>query len=460
MRINRKIVIFGAFATMLLLSMCRKAEPFPASQYDERMSGGINTIFDATSKAFGNPFPSMGGNYLATHLFGDLKFESTFVAPPAPVNSGLGPLYNNVGCIACHHNDGIGFPTTGDAQSSLLVRVSQPGMDEHGGPAPMPGYGLQLHDKAIYGIQPQCAINISYSNQTYSFADGSTYELRTPTYTLANLYAAMSGSCLLSPRLAPPVFGLGMLEAIPESAILANADPNDANGDGISGRANYVWDQATQSTMLGRFGLKANTASLLTQVAAAYVNDMGVTSKIFPQKNCTGMPQCDGNTDTGIDLPDSVLNAVKFYVQTLAVPARRNVTDSAVVQGKRIFIAARCVNCHVETFNTATNVAFPLLSNQMIHPYTDLLLHDMGAGLADGRPDYEASGQEWRTAPLWGVGLFASVNYPAYFLHDGRARTLTEAIMWHGGEAQQSVNYVKQLSTSDRNALLAFLQSL
>jgi CxxC motif-containing protein (DUF1111 family) len=461
MRIKREILICGAFVLVVLLSRCRKAEPFDASQYDERYSGGVNTVFDATSKAFGNPFPGLGGHNLAVHSLGDAVFGSSFVAAPAPVDPGLGPLYNNVGCASCHHNDGTGLPTAGDAQSSLLMRISLPGMDGHGGPVPVPGYGLQLHDKAIQGVLPQCTVNITYTYQTFSLPDGSTYELRTPTYTLSNTYTALAAGYLLSPRLAPAVYGRGMLEAIPESAILANADPNDANGDGISGRPNYVWDSTTHSTQLGRFGMKANVASVLTQVASAFVNDIGITNKIFPQENCTGMPQCDGGNTTGsYNLPDSLLNAVNFYIQTLAVPARRNVTDSQVVRGKQIFIAAKCSHCHIETFTTATNVAFPPLSNQMIHPYTDLLLHDMGTGLADGRPDYEASGEEWRTAPLWGIGLFTTVNYPPYYLHDGRARSLLEAIMWHSGEAQAPKHYVQQLSTSDRNALLSFLSSL
>lgn len=456
---RKRLVVLMLCAVAIVFSMCRKPQDFPDSGYDERLSGGINTVFDNTSKAFGHEFPGLGGYDLHIHELGDVQFEQTFVTAPAPINSGLGPIYNNVSCVSCHHNDGIGLPTAGDIQSSLLVRISQPGTDEHGGPLAVPGYGGQLQDKAIFGRAPECKVNISYDYKTEAFADGETYEMRSPTYTIANLYTPMNCSYLLSPRLAPPVFGLGLLEAIPESQILANADVSDANGDGISGKPNYVWDAATNAMELGRFGLKANTASILTQVANAYNQDMGITTSVVPTESGKGQTQDDGLKDEP-ELPDSLLNAVKFYVQTLAVPARRNVTDAQVVRGKQIFINAKCSGCHTPTFTTGVNVASPLMSNQVIHPYTDLLLHDMGPGLADNRPDYDADGQEWRTAPLWGIGLFATVNYPAYFLHDGRARTLTEAIMWHDGEARQSRDNFKQLSKSDRDALLAFLKSL
>jgi CxxC motif-containing protein (DUF1111 family) len=211
--------------------------------------------------------------------------------------------------------------------------------------------------------------------------------------------------------------------------------------------------------MIGRFGLKANTATILTQVAAAYVNDIGITNEIFPKETISGQSQSDQLGDDP-ELPDSILHAVKFYAQTLQVPARRNVTNPDVIKGKQLFMAANCGSCHIQTMVTDVNVSFPQVSNQVIHPYTDLLLHDMGEGLADNRPDFDADGREWRTAPLWGVGLFETVNYPGYYLHDGRARTLVEAIMWHGGEATASKNYFQDLSKADRDALLKFLKSL
>ena len=457
---KKLIVIGGLGLCILLLVKCQKSSVFPSDQYNDQLSGGSETVFDATSGSFGNIFPGITGVYdIHVHDLGDLVFNQEFVTEPAVIHGGLGPVYNNTACSDCHHNDGIGLPTAGGTQSSLLMRISLPGADEHGGPVPVPGYGLQVQDKATFGISPEANVNIAYTYQELSFADGTPYELRSPVYTLNNLYLPINGTYLLSPRLAPPMIGLGLLEAVPESEIVAGADPNDANGDGIKGHANYVWDAATQSRQLGRFGWKANTASILTQVATAFNQDMGVTSSVLPVESSYGQSQYDGLKDDP-ELPDSLLNAVKFYAQTLAVPARRNTTDATVKRGETIFIAAKCASCHRQTLTTGVDVTRPYLSNQVIHPYTDMLVHDMGPGLADNRPDFGASGQEWRTSPLWGLGLVTTVNNPGYYLHDGRARTLVEAIMWHGGEAEGSKAYFSNLSSADRAAVIKFLQSL
>jgi CxxC motif-containing protein (DUF1111 family) len=427
MTMKRIVSLSFLLLFILMLTQCRKIDEFPEDQFDERLSGGSQTVFDATSHAFTSEFSGLSANDSRIHALGDGAFEQSFVTAPSTINNGLGPAFNNVSCRSCHHNDGKGVPTAGDPHSSLLMRISYPGTGSNGEPLPVPGYGTQIQDQSIYGKYPEARVIISYINNTAAFADGEQYTLSAPTYTLSNLHVPINGNYLLSPRLAPPVFGLGLLEAIPEEAILQNADPSDANGDGISGKPNYVWDPLTQRRMLGRFGLKANTATLLTQVAAAYNNDIGITSSIFPMETVHGQPQMDEYEDD-YELHDEILNAAKFYVQTLQVPARRNVTDEEVIKGKKIFMDAKCGSCHVQTFNTAVNVAFPPLSNQRIHPYTDLLLHDMGSGLADNRPDFEADGNEWRTPTLWGLGLFETVNYPAYYLHDGRANTIMEAI--------------------------------
>lgn len=456
----KKLLITGILlAAILLLVKCQKSAVFPADQYNDQLSGGDETVFDATSLAFQNMFPTLTGYDIHVHQLGDLVFSQSFVTEPAIIHAGLGPIYNNTACINCHHNDGIGLPTAGGLQSSLLMRISLPGQDEHGGPVPVPGYGLQVQDKAVLGNVPEAMVNITYTTQDLTFPDGTPYQLRSPTYTLSNLYTPINGTYLLSPRLAPPMVGLGLLEAIPESEVVANADPNDANGDGIKGHANYVWDATTNSLQLGRFGWKANTSSVMTQVATAFNQDMGVTNSVLPVESSYGQTQADGLKDDP-ELPDSLLNAVKFYAQTLAVPARRNTTDPTIEHGEALFISAKCVNCHRQTFTTGVDVARPYVSNQVIHPYTDMLVHDMGPALADNRPDYLAGGQEWRTAPLWGLGLYAVINNPGYYLHDGRARTLTEAIMWHGGEAEQSKNTFANMSATDRAAVLKFLLSL
>lgn len=272
-------------------------------------------------------------------------------------------------------------------------------------------------------------------------------------------YMGLPSDVMYSPRIAPPVFGLGLLEAVPESDIVAMADEDDSNGDGISGKPNYAWNVVEGKKTLGRFGWKAANPSILQQSAGAYSEDMGITNFVFPNESAYGQQQYD-NLNDEYEVSDSVLHAVAFYIRSLAVPARRNADDAAVLAGKKIFTAAQCAACHKPMQRTAVNVAFPELSNQVIFPYTDLLLHDMGPDLADYRPDFEANGFEWRTAPLWGIGLTQVVNGHTNFLHDGRARTLMEAIMWHGGEARFSRDYVSQLSQSDRDLLIKFLESL
>jgi len=256
--------------------------------------------------------------------------------------------------------------------------------------------------------------------------------------------------------LAPPVFGLGLLDLIAEADLLRNADPDDADGDGISGRPNYIFNPFSLRREMGRYGLKANTSSLLVQVASAFTEDMGVTNYTFRNENYMDAPSSAALPD----IADSLLDAVVFYIRTLAVPARRNVEQPEVVRGEKIFQQIKCSGCHTPTFQTGVEVRLPTLSNQRIHPYTDLLLHDMGAALADNRPDFEANGSEWKTPALWGIGLFPKTNGTPYYLHDGRARSLVEAILWHGGEAQRAKDAFVQLPSSDRDALVKFLESL
>ena len=250
-----------------------------------------------------------------------------------------------------------------------------------------------------------------------------------------------------------------MLEAVPDATILALADETDQNSDGISGKANLVWDVQKNGLSLGRFGWKANQPTLLQQVASAYNDDMGVTTSLLPRENSNGQLQHDGRNDDP-ELSNEILEAVTFYVQTLAVPARRDLDDPIVQRGEELFEVAGCSGCHIPTLRTGVLPDVPAVSNQTIHPYTDLLLHDMGPGLADNRPDFRASGSEWRTPPLWGIGLIKTVNGHTNLLHDGRARGILEAILWHGGEADASREAVQQMSTSERDALIAFLESL
>lgn len=456
----KKLFVIAAMGSVVtLFTMCNKAGVFADSGYDERLSGGLATAFDETSKSFGHMVTGLGERDDFVHGLGDASFGKTFVSAPAPINSGLGPVFNNVSCISCHHNDGKGTPTAGFVNSSLLFRLSIPGKDIHGGPLLIDGYGAQLQDVAIFGKQPEANVSISYSDLPVTYPDGEMVTLRKPTYTLSNAYLALPGNYLISPRLAPPVFGVGLLQNIPAETILSFADENDADGDGISGRPNYVYNPYTQQTELGRFGLKANTSNLLIQVASAYNQDMGITNYVFPKESSVGQSQSDNLPDDP-ELADTTLNHVTFYVKTLAVPARRNVTDPDIVKGKQLFMQINCSGCHKPLIQTGVDLTLPEISNQRIQPFTDLLLHDMGDGLADNRPDFLASGTEWRTTPLWGIGLFAKTNGTPFYLHDGRARTIEEAILWHGGEAQSAKQKFMSFSKADRQSLLKFIYSL
>jgi CxxC motif-containing protein (DUF1111 family) len=341
----------------------------------------------------------------------------------------------------------------------MLLRLSVAGTDAHGGPNPVPGFGAQLNDKALFGVEPEALVTVSYTETVFQFDDGDMYALRAPTYHVSDAYTTLPADIMLSPRVALPVFGRGLLEAIPEAAILARADEADNNGDGVSGRANYVYDVTADATVLGRFGWKANQPTLLQQTAAAYRNDMGVTNPLFATESAAGQIQDDGQTNEP-EVSIETIEVAAFYTMTLAVPARRRVHDPVVKRGQRLFKEAGCATCHTPAFVTGTLAGVPAVSNQSIQPFSDMLLHDMGDDLADGRPDFLATGREWRTPPLWGIGLTGIVHGHTFLLHDGRARNLMEAVMWHGGEAETARENVRVMSRADRAALITFLESL
>lgn len=459
MKFKKVYIVTAIICLPVLFIMCSKPGGYAETNYDPRLSGGTYTVFDETAGAFGHELALLNAHDSRIHELGDNGVRQTFVTAPAPINSGLGPIFNNVSCISCHHNDGKGNPTSGLVNSSLLLRLSLPGSDANGGPLPMPGFGLQLQDVGTFNVLPEAKLTISYTTKNIILADGTIINLRSPAYTLSNPYIPLPAGYLSSARMAPPFFGLGFIQNIPEQTILSFADENDANSDGISGRPNYVYDPMTKTKMIGRFGMKANTATIATQVASAYSQDMGITTSIFPTESCYKQLQYDGKLDDP-ELSDSILSATIFYIKTLAVPARRNVTDAVNLQGEQLFKQIACSSCHIPTINTGVDVTLPATSNQRIHPYTDLLLHDMGAGLADGRPDFLATGTEWKTPALWGIGLFQKTNGTAFYLHDGRARSIEEAILWHDGEAANAKNKFIQLNVADRTALVRFIKSL
>ncbi len=406
--------------------------------------GGDTTVADRTSNAYSLPAPNLAPAELDRHLAGDVGFEATFVRGPAPINPGLGPLYNHNACAACHGKDGRGLPMFAPTGSQALVRVSlADGTPElPGAPVPVPGLGGQLQDHGVFGVPAEVAIELTWTERTDRYGDGTPYQLRAPTLALRHPDGgALDPAILISLRQAPAVFGLGLLEAIPDAALEAAADPDDRDGDGISGRVNRVWDVDAGAVRLGRFGHKAGNPTLVQQAAAAYANDMGVTSRRF-------------GGDAEVD--DAVVAATAFYTATLGVPAR---APGDVVAGEARFDAFGCGACHTPL---QTSGAHPIaaLAEQVFAPYTDLLLHDLGPDLADQRPEFQADGREWRTPPLWGLGLVATVLPGASYLHDGRARTVAEAILWHGGEAEAARERFRTAPAAERAELLRFLSAL
>jgi CxxC motif-containing protein (DUF1111 family) len=423
------------------------------------LSGGATTVFDVTADAFGHPAPNLDAEGAARHEEGDEAFALVFVADKGLPNSGLGPLFNNSACENCHVGDGRGRPPrVGEEFETMLFRASIPGTDAVGGPNPAGKFGGQLQLEAIPGFTPEASARVTYTDSGGRFDDGNFYSLRVPHYSFRGNIGPLPFNLLTSPRVAPVNFGLGLLEAIPEATIRANADPNDADRDGISGRVNVVFDVPQQRYLIGRFGWKANVGSLVHQTAGAYNGDMGVTTKFFPNENCEG--EFFGCRDHAPEVDTETVGNVAFYTQTLGVPARRGVNDPTNQRGEFVFRAIGCADCHTPSMTTGVLPGVPEVSNQRIHAYTDLLLHDMGDALADDRPDFRANGNEFRTPPLWGIGLVSVVNGHTNFLHDGRARNLLEAVLWHGGEGRNARERFKSLSFSDRRALIAFLNSL
>jgi len=459
----------------LALVACNNVETPTFSQPEpgEALSGGSTTVMKFDQNAYSMPSANLAPMRRLDFSVGNSFFRNPWVIAPASTTArdGLGPLLNTNACQNCHIKDGRGHPPAPDATSavSMLVRLSIPAGPEHAevvrerGIAPEPSYGGQLQDMAIPGVAPEGKVRLRYSTEQVRFADGSEVELRRPEIELNDLaYGDMHPETRMSLRIAPPMIGLGLLEAIPEEALLANADPDDRNGNGISGRPNRVFDQTSRQTVIGRFGWKAGQPSLNQQNADAFFNDMGLSTSLLSGSSCTDrQTECRAMPDGGEpEVSDDILAQVLFYTRNLGVPARRNVDDPQVLAGKTLFHRAGCQSCHVPQFTTAADAAEPELANQLIRPYTDLLLHDMGEGLADDRAEFEANGREWRTPPLWGIGLTQAVSGHTQFLHDGRARNLLEAILWHGGEAEKARQIVLGYDQNERTALLSFLESL
>lgn len=453
----------------------------------EDQPGGAATSRGATDHpdAFSHFSANMAFARELDFKIGNGLFRKFWVSSPSSTRSsdGLGPLYNARACQSCHLKDGRGHPPASnkveDRSVSMFLRLSiapQTGRQRADIAAgrlsvvPDPAYGGQLQELAVQGHAGEGRMQISYTDETVSLAGGEMVTLRRPHYRIVDLgYGPLHPDVQLSPRLTPQMIGLGLLEAVSEADILARADPEDRDGDGISGRANRAYSIEQGRVMLGRFGWKAGQPTVLQQSAEAFAGDIGIGNWIVPKAagDCTpAQPLCrsapHGGTETKPEeeITRKMLELVGFYARNLAVPARRRATAPAVLEGRALFAAIGCAACHVPKLRTGSDSPDEHLRDQTIWPYTDLLLHDMGEALADGRPEGLADGREWRTAPLWGIGLTETVTGKAFFLHDGRARSIKEAILWHGGEAQRARDAFTSLSKEDRERLLEFVNSL
>ena len=453
--------------SFLAIQGCENDDPLEAVlEEGEEYSGGEATIHDVSINAFGNPAPNLIGDKDLFFVSGNAIFNRNWVTAPASTEDldGLGPVFNARSCSGCHFKDGRGFaPQPGEEALSLVVQMSIPGNDPYNRPLPEPNYGGQLNNHSILGIVTEGSITVEWEELSGVYPDGTPYSLRKNNLKFQNLgWGSFSPGTMTSPRVAPHMVGMGLLEAIDESTLLAYADPNDTNGDGISGKANRVWDVEHQEERIGRLGWKANQPSVKQQVTGAFVNDIGITSSVFTEQPCGPKQEdCLQAVNGGEpELRQPLLERVVLYSSALAVPQRRDWDDPEVLRGKQLFLQADCGSCHIPKIQTGNHPDFPEFSNQTIRPYTDLLLHDMGEDLADGRPDFLATGSEWRTPPLWGIGLIKTVNGHTNFLHDGRARNLEEAILWHGGEAEASKEKFMKYRKADREKLIKFLNSL
>ena len=456
---------------------------FGQAEKFERWPAGAGTSKKVFNKdAFSQFLPNLTFEEEQRAKVGNGIFKKIWVSSPSSTQAsdGLGPLYNARACQRCHLKDGRGQPPgAGEAAVSMFLRLSVPARNEAEkaalaageiGLVPEPTYGTQLQNFAVPGHDAEGEMVVAYEEIPVALNGGETAYLRKPSYSIDRLaYGPLDPKSMLSPRVANQMIGLGLLEAIHEGDILALADPDDADGNGISGRPNWVRNDDSGELSLGRFGWKAGNPTVRQQSAHAFTGDIGISTTLTRthwgectarQEDCRRAPDGVQVALGDVEAPDQVLDLVAFYARNLAVPARRDVSSEDVLKGKSLFYGAGCAACHAPKFVTRRDAEPEAHAFQLIWPYSDLLLHDMGDGLADNRPEWRANGREWRTAPLWGIGLTETVNGHTKFLHDGRARNLLEAVLWHGGEAEAARRAVIGMTPGEREALLAFVGSL
>ena len=497
-------VLFLVLSSFILLSACGQSAnnnldysgfSAPKISIEENKPGGDTTVSNKPFASFQLPAANLNIDLRPKFHAGKALANQPWVKAPTitTARDGLGPIYNARTCLSCHVKGGKGFIPANNKTplTSTLVRLSTLGNEteklKQSGVIPHPVYGDQIQSQSIslahqlrhsqkpgtlkHDVAPEAYIYINWVEKKFIYPDQHTVMLRSPQLDFQSLgYGPLGEDTLYSIRVAPTLHGMGLVSLIAEQDILALSDEDDTNQDGISGRANQVWDVEKQATAMGRFGLKSNKPTLNMIVAGAFTNDLGITNSLAPNQPCTDLqPSClnipNGNDKVDghkvpVELPDPLLKLVVNFNRDLAPVERRNSKDKDVLAGRELFYQTGCNQCHNPRFVTQKSESAPHLSEQIIWPYSDFLLHDMGPDLADGRPDFLATGNEWRTPPLWGVGLLSQVNGMATLLHDGRARTVEEAILWHGGEAESAKSRFVSLEKEDRERLIKFVNSL
>ena len=480
-----KLLIFISVFLAIELSSIGFAEThYNKAEDREALTGGSGTVFVENKNAYSLPLKNLKIENRINFFVGNSMFRRVWL-PPSDVHfarDGLGPFFNADSCQGCHINDGRGhLPSSNwpndDAVSLVIALAIPPQNDMQKNQLetfqlksiPDPIYGSQLSDFAIDGVLPEGKIDIEYDYYPVAFDNGKVINLSKPKFSISNLnYGELHSDIQISARIAQPIIGLGLIEGISVSDILANADPNDKNKDGISGKASTVKDEISNSIILGRFGWKAAQPSILQQTIDATYHDMGLSNTYSSRSNncsevqvaCKSMVTGNSTEYDGVEVSNEQIDLMVFYQKHLSPPGRRNVDDPEVLKGKKIFFESGCGSCHVQKYTTSIDEKNPSLSEQLIWPYSDFLLHDMGKDLADNLNEYNAMGNEWRTPPLWGIGLTRTVNGHENFLHDGRARNILEAILWHGGEAEESKKKILKLSLVGVEYLLKFIESL
>ncbi len=443
------------------------AADFSRAERSEALSGGAGTVDKIGKNAFSHHFKNLSFEERQDFLIGNAFFRKVWIASPSSTTSsdGLGPLYNARACQSCHIKDGRGHLPKDEKPLSAVLKV---GNYKNINLIPHKTYGKQFQFFAIPGLSSESALSINFMANKYINAMGSRLALKYPNYQLSSLkYGNLDNDTSLSLRISPQVIGVGLLEAIEESDILAKQDIYDKDNDGISGIARIVYDNKGIEK-IGRFGIRASTPDLFVQTGTAFMHDMGLSNSVG--SNAFG--DCTKNQDecykfpTGVnekslhEVDDEVMNKIVFYLSSLSPPKRRNVSDKDVLLGKKIFYESKCTSCHTPKYVTSKNAKHNFLKYQLIWPYTDLLLHDMGDELADKDMNGNITNKEWKTPPLWGLGYAKEVNARATYLHDGRAKTVLEAVLWHSGEAKSSLKYLLDNHKNNLDKLEKFLKSL